>query len=103
MLDFLHASDYQEELKFLIELFDKYTQEEIVEAFRNSAMCSETGVFKDVDVNTIDSKKAAEMKLEIYLEDGGLDIMDFMGLYKGDMKKFKSYAKKDIKSFMSKK
>lgn len=43
------------------------------------------------------------MKLEIYLEDGGLYIMDFMGLYKGDMKKFKSYAKKDIKKFMNKK
>ncbi len=57
-------------------------------------------MFKDVDVNSIDAKKAAEMKLEIYLEDGGLYIMDFMGFYKGDMKKFKSYAKKDIKKFM---
>ena len=103
MLDFLKVKDCPEELSFLIELFDKYTKEEIVEAFRNSVMCAEAGVFKDVDVNTIDSKKAAEMKLEIYLEDGGLDIMDFMGLYKGDMKKFKSYAKKDIKKFMNKK
>lgn len=38
MLDFLQVKDYPEELSFLIELFDKYTKEEIVKAFRNSVM-----------------------------------------------------------------
>ena len=97
---FLQVSDCKEELNFLIELFNKYTQDEIIKAFSNSIICSDTGIFKETDVNTIDATKAAEMKLTIYLEDGGLDIMNYMGLYKGDMKKFKSYAKKDITKFM---
>ena len=32
---FLQVSDCKDELNFLIELFNKYTQEDIIEAFRN--------------------------------------------------------------------
>lgn len=83
--------DCAEEKAYLEKLLQNYSDEQIVAAVQ--AMGADTA-------NGIGRAEAAAWIVEIYLEDGGLAIMDYEDLYEGDLDAFKAFFDEEIKSIM---
>ena len=80
-----------EEKAYLEKLLRNYSDEQVAAAVQRMGA--------DIS-NGIGRAEAAAWILEVYLEDGGLAIMDFEDLYEGDLEVFKTFFDEEINSIM---
>ena len=92
--------DMSAELEIVKGQLGHHTDEELLK------ICAEQPFLSEGDVSTItdgkpDLEKIAKAYIEVLMEDGGLAITDFEGLYNGDIDQFKAFVEDDIKSMFT--